>query len=262
MKTLKNSPFYTNANLGRWAMCDLGITFFMQSGIYKITSPSGKVYIGQSVHVERRIRDHKQSAKSKYRTKLKNSFLKYGAENHTFEILEFCSINELNKRERYYQDLFDSVNKGLNMKLQATDELKQVHSEETKKKIGASLKGKMVGAKNPMFGKTGDQNPMFGIRHPQELIDQVRLKKIGQHAGEKNPMYGIRLTGDKNPFYGKNHDDKTKSKMSDKNHLRKDILDLETGIFYSTLTDLGKLFMRDRGWASKFMKRTKRYIYT
>jgi hypothetical protein len=28
-------------------------------GIYKITSPSGKVYIGQSINIERRIKEYK-----------------------------------------------------------------------------------------------------------------------------------------------------------------------------------------------------------
>lgn len=33
-------------------------------GIYKITSPSGKVYIGQSVNIERRFLDYKKSLKN------------------------------------------------------------------------------------------------------------------------------------------------------------------------------------------------------
>lgn len=46
-------------------------------GIYKITSPSGKIYIGQSVNIERRFLDYKKSLK-KSQIKLYNSIKKYG----------------------------------------------------------------------------------------------------------------------------------------------------------------------------------------
>ena len=36
-----------------------------QSGIYKITSPSGKIYIGQSSNIERRMIEHKYRSKTK-----------------------------------------------------------------------------------------------------------------------------------------------------------------------------------------------------
>ena len=54
-------------------------------GIYKITSPSGKVYVGQSVNIERRLKEYK-ILKCKKQVKLYNSFIKYGFENHKIEI--------------------------------------------------------------------------------------------------------------------------------------------------------------------------------
>jgi predicted GIY-YIG superfamily endonuclease len=47
----------------------------MAKGIYRIISPSGKVYIGQSINLSDRMRQHKYSEKNYY---LKNSLLKYG----------------------------------------------------------------------------------------------------------------------------------------------------------------------------------------
>ena len=58
-------------------------------GIYKITSPSGKVYIGQSIDIERRFRHYKRMV-CKDQVKVYNSFLKYGVDAHIFEILELC----------------------------------------------------------------------------------------------------------------------------------------------------------------------------
>ena len=56
-------------------------------GIYKITNPKGKIYIGQSTNIEDRWeKGHKYNCGSG--KKLKNSLNKYGWENHKKEILE------------------------------------------------------------------------------------------------------------------------------------------------------------------------------
>ena len=60
-------------------------------GIYKITSPSGKVYIGQSRNIENRFLQYKNKH-CRFQFRLYNSFNKYGVENHVFEIIEECEI--------------------------------------------------------------------------------------------------------------------------------------------------------------------------
>ena len=60
-------------------------------GIYKITSPTNRIYIGSSNDIYNRWCSYK-NLKCKSQTKLYNSLLKYGAENHIFEIIENCSI--------------------------------------------------------------------------------------------------------------------------------------------------------------------------
>jgi len=60
-------------------------------GIYKIINPFGKIYIGQSVNIEKRFKTYKALSKNVIgQTKLYRSLKKYGAENHKFEIL--CGI--------------------------------------------------------------------------------------------------------------------------------------------------------------------------
>jgi group I intron endonuclease len=108
-------------------------------GIYKITSPSNKIYIGQTINYEKRIKKYK-SLECKKQTVLYRSFLKYGVENHQFEIIEECDIKELNEKERYYQDYYDVLNIGLNCKLTNTDDKSGKLSEETKLKISKGLK--------------------------------------------------------------------------------------------------------------------------
>lgn len=86
------------------------------TGIYKITSITNKIYVGQSIDIERRKNAYRLLC-CKDQPALYNSLLKHGFENHTFEVIEECSIELLNERERHYQELYNSVNNGLNCKL-------------------------------------------------------------------------------------------------------------------------------------------------
>ena len=70
------------------------------TGIYKITSPKNRVYIGQSVNIKSRWSRYKKRL-PKSQIKLNRSFLKYGVENHLFEVVEECLVSELNEKERY-----------------------------------------------------------------------------------------------------------------------------------------------------------------
>lgn len=54
-------------------------------GIYSITSPSGKIYIGQSINIVNRWRQYKYR-NCKEQPHLYNSILKYGFENHSLKI--------------------------------------------------------------------------------------------------------------------------------------------------------------------------------
>jgi group I intron endonuclease len=77
-------------------------------GIYKITNPKGKIYIGQSIQIEKRWERYKYNNSNK-QTKLYNSFKKYGYENHTFEVLEKCNLEQLNEKETYWKQFYLNI---------------------------------------------------------------------------------------------------------------------------------------------------------
>ena len=105
----------------------------MSIGIYKIVSPSSKIYIGQSSNIENRKYYYKKLHCIK-QIKLYNSIKKHGWENHQFEIIEECSLEQLNGREIYWGLYYDVLGEnGLNLRLGDANGL---CSEETKKKIG------------------------------------------------------------------------------------------------------------------------------
>lgn len=92
----------------------------MTTGIYKITNPKGRIYIGKANWIERRWSEHRNDRFVSAGPKLTNSFRKYGKQNHKFEIIEECSKDIILERERYYQELFDTVENGLNHMYTAT----------------------------------------------------------------------------------------------------------------------------------------------
>lgn len=88
------------------------------TGIYTITAPDGKVYVGQSIDVITRFRGHRNS-KGRSQTKLRASFEKHGCESHKFEIIQECRKEKLYEMERHYQDLYDATGEnGLNTVLE------------------------------------------------------------------------------------------------------------------------------------------------
>jgi len=78
-------------------------------GIYKITSPNNKVYIGQSTNIEKRFKTYLH-LHCKNQRKLYFSLLKYGVDKHKFEIIEECGENVLLERETYWKEFYNILN--------------------------------------------------------------------------------------------------------------------------------------------------------
>jgi len=71
-------------------------------GVYKITNPIGQVYIGSSINIKRRWKEHKNSFNKGEKTKIALSINDYGASNHTYDILEVCDNLSFREREKYF----------------------------------------------------------------------------------------------------------------------------------------------------------------
>ena len=79
----------------------------MSIGIYKIENLiNHKIYIGQSIHIEKRWQQHCQPSGNSVIAK---AIQKYGKENFTFQILEECSEQELDRRELFYIQYYNSI---------------------------------------------------------------------------------------------------------------------------------------------------------
>lgn len=233
-------------------------------GIYKITSPSNKIYIGQTIDFKRRVNQYK-SLMCKRQPRIYSSLKKYGFKNHKIELIEQCYITELNIKERYYQEIYNTLSKnGLNCQYVKTENKKYKHSEETKLKIGKAHRE---------LAKKGKVRKGF-------KLSQEHKDKIGKsNKGNKRPDFSKIVTelnkknkGEKSYMFGKQLSNKTKQKISNskKNKLTgfesavaKIVIDTGTGIFY-TFKELSFILDKNIKNVKRFnqvtRKKNKQYI--
>lgn len=157
-------------------------------GIYKITSPSGKIYIGQSVHIAKRIKYYK-IASCKGQQKLYASILKYGWFNHEFQVLHICDESQLNELEEHYIKVFDSFDTKHGLNLDSGGNVKK-QSEETKRKRSASLKGRVF--TDEWKRKIGEKSKgrMIGYKHSETTKEKMRLNTPPRKRGIPHQMKG------------------------------------------------------------------------
>lgn len=143
-------------------------------GIYKIINPKGRLYIGQSTNIKFRLTQYKYY-KCKKQVKLYNSLKKYSFQLHICEIIEECCIEQLNDRERYYQDLYNSVENGLNCRLTCSNDKLGIISIETRKKMSDKKQGYIPHNK----GKT-----RFDLQLLQKLVNSnITQREIAKIIG-------------------------------------------------------------------------------
>lgn len=115
-------------------------------GIYFIKNKISKnVYIGQSKNVYRRLILHKHRLLNNKHsnTHLQRSFNKYGKYNFKFGVIEYCNLNNITEREKFY---INNQNKVYNTR-EATDSV--IHKKrkpstiQTRLKISNANKGKI-----------------------------------------------------------------------------------------------------------------------
>ena len=90
-------------------------------GIYKIEFPNKKIYVGHSVDIKRRMWEHNNINKNKhleYICPCDRAIIKYGKVEQ-ITILEECSLNELDEKEKYWITFYQSNQKQIGYNIEA-----------------------------------------------------------------------------------------------------------------------------------------------
>ena len=143
----------------------------MMPGVYKIeNTDNGKLYIGSSKNVSKRLKDHKYNLRrgKHYNIILQRAWDKHGENAFRFLILIRCSKVDKVFFEQRAIDLYDSSVFGYNIVPKARCTVGYSHTEITRAKISASL----IGNKR-----------CVGYKHTEEVNRANSLRNIGHHRG-------------------------------------------------------------------------------
>lgn len=137
--------------------------------VYKITNIiNNKVYIGQTINpIEKRFHRHIQDAISnRLDTHLARAIRKYGPEQFKIELIDTANDQEeLTKKEYYWINYYDSVNKGYNetnSKLKCGGNTYLSKTPEEMKFIKEKIRQTKIGGKNPHATKVKCKNMITG----------------------------------------------------------------------------------------------------
>lgn len=149
-------------------------------GIYKITSPTGAIYIGQSNNIWKRMGDYKRISCKK----LYNSILSHGWEAHKFEIChelpKDVTKNILNEYERLYWNLYKDC--GIEMMNLKEPGIDGALSEEAKEKQRVRMK---IWA----LTNSGKDSQYYGIPRSEETKQKIReANRIRKENGWVSPF--------------------------------------------------------------------------
>lgn len=143
------------------------------TGIYRITNPKGKVYIGKSKNVLSRYYKY-YNLTCDGQQLIYRSLKKYGPENHQFDIIEECSISKLIEREIYHKTQFineHTWDKALFCNLVDGESGPHTQSVDSNLKRSKSLKVYWENNSHPLSGK-----PL-----PPDVIEK-RYKPVIQYS--------------------------------------------------------------------------------
>lgn len=173
------------------------------SGIYKISNIiTNDFYIGSSATLDKRkIRHFCNLRNNRHINKhLQNSWNKYKESNFKFEILIICEISLLNY---YEQKVIDILHPQFNKRLLAESNRGYKLSEETRKKMSLSRKGKSIkilmnreelskirktqnlGKKHSEETKQKMSKAHLGFKHSEESRKKMSFVNKGKHLSEE-----------------------------------------------------------------------------
>jgi group I intron endonuclease len=192
--------------------------------IYKITSPLGDVYVGQTINLKERKRSYKGN-QFKKQTKLWNncSFYNWNP-SETFEVIDECLCGEdkihLDKLEIYWVNFYDSYKEGLNCTEGGKGQVGRIWTEEEKYNQSILIKGmydrEEIDLSLRVFPKhTEEHNKKIKESFRVYFNNNERWNKGKETPNEVKQKISNSLKGDKNHFYGKTHTEEVKKKMSE-----------------------------------------------
>lgn len=164
-----------------------------ESGIYAITSPSGRQYIGQAKCFKLRWWEHLSDLRngSHHCKGLQNAYAKYGESALVFSVIAIVPPEQLNEREQQEIDLRHRSMLYNTALFVRRPRLGLRHSDESRAKMAAAAKNR-----------------------PIEYRKKLSAGRIGKiHSAESRLAMSLALSGPNHPNWGKSHSAETLADM-------------------------------------------------
>lgn len=136
--------------------------------------PTGKKYMGQTVHEERRKRQHRHDCKRGVDNKFYRAVRKYGWHQFIYGIMEEYEIEFLTEKEIHYINHYDTYNNGYNSTTGGDGVGGCSPSEETRKKMSESAKNRKCNNKKYVIEEEKREAKRKRDREYQQKIKERR----------------------------------------------------------------------------------------
>lgn len=182
----------------------------MNSGIYTITSPSGRMYVGSAKNFKLRRTRHFYELRSGRHDNdiLQKAFNKYGEENLIFSKLLCCEPKDL---LMYEQRAIDILKPAYNICLIAGNCLGKKHSIESRAKMSRVQKGKVVSEESKTRMSIAQKGRTVSSEHKAKIGAANKGRIQSQEEKDKRALKNT----------GKKRTEEFKKRMSDMNKGRK-----------------------------------------
>lgn len=152
-------------------------------GIYCIENlKSGKKYIGKSLNIEARWREHKHFLRhgTHGNRHLQSSWNKYGEESFKFYVVQESTREQIDELEKVWIEKLNTYNEGYNLTKGGDGQCGRYLTEEQKKHLSEIN----MGEKNPNYGlKRSEETRRLmskAMRHKRRPMTEEHKKKISE----------------------------------------------------------------------------------
>lgn len=182
---------------------------------------------------------------------VKRAYSKKGRNNYWKNIVNLCGYEvEILKKDLSWEDACEleralvswygrnDLDLGLLVNMTDGGDGSSNLSTESREKLRQNWLGRKHTDKSKLNMSKAQKGKKKSEEHKKKLSENSSKHFLGKyHTIETLKKMSVTQSGENNPMYGKTHDDNIKRKLVINNTRTKVVLDIETGVFYDSLSD-------------------------